>query len=109
MSEDGDDHQAPGEGGRLMRWAFRHLAGPAECAGRGAGRLAAGPRGVETRPGRAQAFTREQRERKRAAREATGAPELAGSAVGVAGAAAADPAGALRPGRRGRAVDVQLA
>lgn len=30
MSEDGAVTKAPGEGGRLLSWAFRHLAGPAE-------------------------------------------------------------------------------
>ena len=109
MSEDGAGTRGAGEGGRFMRWAFRHLAGPAEVAGRGAGRLGRGPRAVEARSGRAQAL--QPGTARTEAGRPRGRPRLSGrrSAVGVARAPAAHPARALRPGRRRRAVDVQLA
>ncbi|TDC39907.1 hypothetical protein E1211_02645 [Micromonospora sp. 15K316] len=60
----------PGEGGRLMRWAYRHLAGPAEVQGAVQGGSAVArelwKQDLENR----KRYSREQRERKRAAREA---------------------------------------
>ncbi|MBQ0981762.1 hypothetical protein ACGFIP_18270 [Micromonospora zamorensis] len=71
MSEDGAVTKAPGEGGRLLSWAFRHLAGPAEgvkgaVQGGSAEARDAWKRDLAER----KRFTREQRERKRADREA---------------------------------------
>ncbi|RLP95859.1 hypothetical protein [Micromonospora sp. CV4] len=71
MSEDGATPRSPGEGGRLMRWAFRHLAGPAEgvqgaVQGGSAEAREMWKRDLEER----KRYTREQRERKRAARQA---------------------------------------
>ncbi|MCG5471156.1 hypothetical protein LADH09A_005137 [Micromonospora sp. LAH09] len=71
MSEDGAVTRAPGEGGRLLSWAFRHLAGPAEgvkgaVQGGSAEAREAWKRDLAER----KRFTREQRERKRADREA---------------------------------------
>ncbi|WP_433653351.1 hypothetical protein ACQP2C_15305 [Micromonospora zamorensis] len=71
MSEDGAVTRAPGEGGRLLSWAFRHLAGPAEgvkgaVQGGSAETRDAWKRDLAER----KRFTREQRERKRADREA---------------------------------------
>ncbi|MEU1678369.1 hypothetical protein ABZ422_04660 [Micromonospora zamorensis] len=70
MSEDGAVTKAPGEGGRLLSWAFRHLAGPAEgvkgaVQGGSAEARDAWKRDLAER----KRFTREQRERKRADRE----------------------------------------
>lgn len=63
--------RAPGEGGRLLSWAFRHLAGPAEgvkgaVQGGSAEAREAWKRDLAER----KRFTQEQRERKRADREA---------------------------------------
>ncbi|WP_433127946.1 hypothetical protein ACQPWW_00030 [Micromonospora sp. CA-240977] len=71
MSEDGAANKAPGEGGRLLSWAFRHLAGPAEgvhgaVQGGSAEAREAWKRDLAER----KRYTREQRERRRAAREA---------------------------------------
>ncbi|MCO1596354.1 hypothetical protein M8C17_14420 [Micromonospora sp. RHAY321] len=70
MSEDGAATRSPGEGGRFMRWAYRHLAGPAEVQGAVQGGSAQArelwKRDLEER----KRYTREQRARKRAAREA---------------------------------------
>ncbi|TQJ25892.1 hypothetical protein FBZ33_6264 [Micromonospora sp. A202] len=71
MSEDGAVTKAPGEGGRLLSWAFRHLAGPAEgvkgaVQGGSAEARDAWKRDLAER----KRFTREQRERKRADRGA---------------------------------------
>ncbi|MEU1646034.1 hypothetical protein [Micromonospora zamorensis] len=71
MSEDGAVTKAPGEGGRFLSWAFRHLAGPAEgvkgaVQGGSAEARDAWKRDLAER----KRFTREQRERKRADREA---------------------------------------
>ncbi|MEU5563096.1 hypothetical protein [Micromonospora musae] len=61
---------APGEGGRLMRWAYRNLAGPAEVQGAVQGGSAMArelwKQDLENR----KRYSREQRERRRAAREA---------------------------------------
>ncbi|MET7864461.1 hypothetical protein [Micromonospora taraxaci] len=71
MSDDGAVTKAPGEGGRLLRWAFRHLAGPADgvkgaVQGGSAEAREAWKRDLAER----KRYTREQRELKRAAREA---------------------------------------
>ncbi|MCZ7377677.1 hypothetical protein ACWDXH_17135 [Micromonospora chokoriensis] len=71
MSDDGAVTRAPGEGGRLLSWAFRHLAGPADgvkgaVQGGSAEAREAWKRDLAER----KRYTREQRELKRAAREA---------------------------------------
>ncbi|MET7707040.1 hypothetical protein [Micromonospora sp. NPDC005413] len=71
MSEDGAVTRSPGEGGRFLRWVFRHLAGPAEgvqgaVQGGSAEAREAWKRDLAER----NRYSREQRERKRAAREA---------------------------------------
>ncbi|MFF0152468.1 hypothetical protein [Micromonospora sp. NPDC005203] len=71
MSEDGAVTRAPGEGGRLLSWAFRHLAGPAEgvqgaVQGGSTEAREAWKRDLAER----KRYTREQREHRRAAREA---------------------------------------
>ncbi|SCE86840.1 hypothetical protein GA0070607_2576 [Micromonospora coriariae] len=71
MSEDDAATKPQGEGGRFMRWAFRHLAGPAEgvqgaVQGGSAEAREAWKRDLAER----KRYTREQRERKRAAKEA---------------------------------------
>ncbi|MEU8180533.1 hypothetical protein AB0B85_25220 [Micromonospora sp. NPDC049044] len=71
MSEDGAATKAPGEGGRLLSWAFRHLAGPAEgvqgaVQGGSAEAREAWKRDLAER----KRHSREQREQRRAARAA---------------------------------------
>ncbi|MFF5177065.1 hypothetical protein ACFY2Q_03435 [Micromonospora sp. NPDC000316] len=71
MGEDGAVPRSPGEGGRLLRWAFRHLAGPAEgvqgaVQGGSTEAREAWKRDLAER----KRYTQEQREQKRAAREA---------------------------------------
>jgi hypothetical protein len=70
MSEDKPAAKAPGEGGRLLAWAFKNLAGPPEVAGavQGGSRQArdAWKEDLERR----KQWSREHRERKRAEREA---------------------------------------
>ncbi|SCE80782.1 hypothetical protein [Micromonospora chokoriensis] len=71
MSDDGAVTRAPGEGGRLLSWAFRHLAGPADGV-RGAvqGGSAEAREAWKRDLAERKRYTREQRELKRAAREA---------------------------------------
>ncbi|KAB1949333.1 hypothetical protein F8271_01060 [Micromonospora sp. ALFpr18c] len=69
MSEDGAATRSPGEGGRFLRWAYRHLAGPAdgvqgEIQGGSAEAREAWKRDLAER----KRYTREQRERRRADR-----------------------------------------
>ncbi|WP_422737558.1 hypothetical protein ACN263_30015 [Micromonospora sp. WMMD729] len=71
MSEDGATSRAPGEGGRLLSWAFRHFAGPADgVQGAVQGGSTAAREAWKRDLAERKRFTREQRERKRAAREA---------------------------------------
>ncbi|MEV7329969.1 MULTISPECIES: hypothetical protein [Micromonospora] len=70
MSEDGAAKSSPGEGGRFLRWAYRYLAGPAEgvqgaIQGGSAEAREAWKRDLAER----KRYTREQRERRRAARQ----------------------------------------
>ncbi|MDG4761160.1 hypothetical protein [Micromonospora sp. WMMD710] len=69
MSEDGAATRSPGEGGRFLRWAYRHLAGPADgvqgaIQGGSAEAREAWKRDLAER----KRYTREQRERRRADR-----------------------------------------
>ncbi|MBM0277498.1 hypothetical protein [Micromonospora tarensis] len=71
MSENGAATRGAGEGGRLLRWAFRNLAGPADgvqgaVQGGSAEAREAWKRDLAER----KRHTQEQRARKRAAREA---------------------------------------
>ena len=71
MSEGGAVPGAPGEGGRFLRWAYRHLAGPADgvqgaVQGGSAEAREAWKRDLAER----KRYTQEQRARRRAAREA---------------------------------------
>ncbi|MEU5780129.1 hypothetical protein [Micromonospora lupini] len=71
MSEDGATSRAPGEGGRLLRWAFRHLAGPADgVQGAVQGGSTAAREAWKRDLAERKRYTQEQRDRKRAARDA---------------------------------------
>ncbi|MET8524436.1 hypothetical protein [Micromonospora sp. NPDC005172] len=71
MSEDGATTRAPGEGGRLLRWAFRHLAGPADgVQGAVQGGSTAAREAWKRDLAERKRYSQEQRERRRAAREA---------------------------------------
>lgn len=60
----------PGEGGRLMAWVYRHLAGPSEVQGAVQGGSQHAREGWKQDLERRKQWSREQRERKRAEREA---------------------------------------
>ncbi|WP_405428737.1 hypothetical protein [Micromonospora sp. NBC_00617] len=71
MSENGTANRTPGEGGRLMRWTFRNLAGPADgVAGAVQGGSAEAREAWKRDLAERKRYTQEQRDRKRAAREA---------------------------------------
>ncbi len=62
--------RAPGEGGRLMAWVYRHLAGPSEVRGAVQGGSHHAREGWKQDLERRKQWSREQRERRRAEREA---------------------------------------
>ena len=110
MSEDEPVGQGPRRGRQAVAWAFKHFAGPAEGvqgAMQGGSAEArelgssdlAGPQALQ--PGAAGTQAGRPGGRRASAD--------ADSAVGVARARGPVPAAGPRPGRRGRAVDVQLA
>ncbi|MGW3893859.1 hypothetical protein ACWD6L_01560 [Micromonospora profundi] len=71
MTENGAAPKPPGEGGRFLRWTFRNLAGPAEgVQGAIQGGTAEAREAWKRDLAERKRHTKEQRERKRAAREA---------------------------------------
>lgn len=70
MSDEQPTPRRPGEGGRLMSWVFRRLAGPPEVQGAVQGGSAEAREAWKRDLERRKQWTREQRERKRAEREA---------------------------------------
>ncbi|SCL60351.1 hypothetical protein GA0070606_3260 [Micromonospora citrea] len=70
MGEEKPTPRAPGEGGRFMSWAFRHLAGPPEVQGAVQGGSNRAREAWKQDLERRKQWSREQRERKRAEREA---------------------------------------
>ncbi|MFC4018496.1 hypothetical protein ACFOW4_11165 [Micromonospora sp. GCM10011542] len=70
MSDEKPTTKSPGEGGRLMAWAFRNLAGPPEVQGAVQGGSTHAREGWKQDLERRKQWSLEQRERKRAEREA---------------------------------------
>ncbi|QGN46153.1 hypothetical protein ACN26Y_07565 [Micromonospora sp. WMMD558] len=70
MSTEKNEPKVPGEGGRLMAWAYRYFAGPAEVQGAVQGGSYQAREGWKQDLERRKQWSREQRERKRAEREA---------------------------------------
>ncbi|MGN9775071.1 hypothetical protein ACTMS0_04740 [Micromonospora sp. H33] len=70
MSAENKAAKGPGEGGRLMAWAYRYLAGPSEVQGAVQGGSHQAREGWKQDLERRKQWSREQRERKRAEREA---------------------------------------
>ncbi|MDO3705531.1 hypothetical protein Q3W71_28070 [Micromonospora sp. C28SCA-DRY-2] len=70
MSAEKPNPKAPGEGGRLMAFAFRHLAGPPEVQGAVQGGSDQAREAWKRDLERRKQWSREQRERKRAERAA---------------------------------------
>ncbi|MEH1164894.1 hypothetical protein V6V47_05870 [Micromonospora sp. CPCC 205539] len=73
MSDDDAATRAPGEGGRFMRWAYRHLAGPADVQGAVQGGSTMARELWKRDLAERKRYSQEQRERKRATR-GTGRP-----------------------------------
>ncbi|GAA4568463.1 hypothetical protein GCM10023176_22920 [Micromonospora coerulea] len=70
MSDEKRAAKAPGEGGRLMAWAFKNLAGPPEVQGAVQGGSNEARDAWKQDLERRKQWSREQRELKRAEREA---------------------------------------
>ncbi|MFJ6196897.1 hypothetical protein [Micromonospora sp. NPDC092111] len=70
MGDEKRTAKPPGEGGRLMAWAFRHLTGPPEVQGAVQGGSNEAREAWKRDLERRKQWSREQRERRRAEREA---------------------------------------